>query len=137
MYFVFFYLFLNLGDWTFKNFQKFLAFHWSPIDHFIVQFSPLIFIYPILKRKLNYIKEILLTTIIGIGTISLLLLIGIFIGIYTWKSVDSSPLIPDYLLVQPFENYWTIFIVIGLLIPILILRNKNKRKKTDVTIIDG
>lgn len=136
MYFVFFYLFMNLGDWTFKNFQKFLAFQIKPIDHILVQYSPLLFIYPIIKYKLNYSKEMILMTIIGMCTIFLSIIAGIAIGIFTWGRDKTSPLLPEYILEQPFGNYWTIFIVIGVILPIAILMWKNRKKKIEKNTID-
>lgn len=132
MYYVFFYLFMNLGDWTFKNFQKFLTFQIKPIDHFLVQFSPLIFIYPILKYKLNYWREMLLMTVIGICSIFLSIIAGITVGLYTWGNDKSSPFLPEYILEQPFGNYWTVFILIGIITPIAILTLKNRRKKIEI-----
>jgi len=108
---------MNLGDWTFKNFQKYLTFQIKPIDHFLVQFSPLFFVYPIVKYKLNYWREMLLMTIIGICTIFLAITVGIAVGLYTWGNEESNPLLPEYILEQPFGNYWTVFIVIGIAIP--------------------
>ena len=69
-------------------------------------------------------------TIIGICTIFLSILIGILIGINTWLPYKSSPLLPEYIVEQPFSNYWTIFIIFGILISLIILMIINRDKKT-------
>lgn len=127
---------MNVGDWTFKYFQKYLAFQLKPIDYVLVQYSPLIFIYPILRNKLHYVKNMLLYTSLGVLTIFTAMLAGMFIGVYTWSSDSSSPLLPEYILKQPFENYWTIFILIGLIIPVILLILKKERKRTFIETID-
>lgn len=136
MYFVFFYLFINLGDWTYKNFHKFLTFQTKPIDHILVQFSPLLFIYPIIKYKLNYQREILISTAFGIFGIFLSIISGIAIAIFTWRNDKSSPFLPEYILEKPFGNYWTVFIALGVTMPIAILMLKSRKKKTETNTID-
>lgn len=132
MYFMFFYVFMNLGDWTFKYFNKFLTFQLTPIDHFLVQFTPLFFVYPIIKNKLSYSKELIKTTVLGICTLFLSILSGILLGILTWPHDESSPLLPEYIRVQPFGNYWTIFIIIGICVPFVMLIRKSKLNKTEI-----
>ncbi|MDB2697896.1 hypothetical protein N9Y29_01845 [Crocinitomicaceae bacterium] len=121
MYFIFFYGLINLGDLTFTYFQKFLAVELKPIDHLLVWFSPLLFTYPIIKYKLNYPRQLLRMTLMGIGTTLLSLVGGIVIGLFTWGNDQSSPFLPEYLLVQPFGNYWTVFIVLGIVTPIAVV----------------
>lgn len=134
MYYISNYFFIYASKWVFEIFEKFFAFQITPIDHFLVHFFPLIFIPFLLRRKLNFSKQMLLMTIIGIFSIFMLFLVGMAIGIYTWGSDPTEPLLPEYILIQPFEYYWTVFISIGISIPILILRNKTK--KVDATLID-
>lgn len=74
-------------------------------------------------------------TVIGICTILLSIIAGIEIGIFTWGSDKSSPYLTDYMLEQPFGNYWTFFIVIGITIPVAILMLKKRMKKTQTEII--
>lgn len=77
----------------------------------------------------------LLMTIIGICTIFLSIIAGISVGLYTWGNDKSNPLLPEYILEQPFGNYWTVFILIGIITPIAILTFKN-RKKIEKSTID-
>ena len=136
MYLVFFHLFMHLGDWTFKYFQKFLMTQLKPIDHILIQCFPLVYIYPIVRYKLRYWSEMVRMTVMGIGTTFLAIIAGITIGIFTWTNDQSSPLLPEYLLEQPFGNYWTIFIAIGIAIPIALLILKNRKKDREKSTID-
>ena len=65
------------------------------------------------------------------------LTIGVVVATLTWKA-PLNPLLPDYLKFQPFGNYWTIFIVLGILTPLVIelIRNKNKLKKDKGLIVN-
>ncbi len=78
----------------------------------------------------------LLMTIIGICTVFLSITAGIAIGLYTWGNDASNPLLPEYILEQPFGNYWTVFIVIGIAIPIAGLMLKNRKKKIVKNTLD-
>lgn len=118
LYVIYFHLFLNLGPLTFKYFQKYLAFNITPFDQILVQFSPLLFIFPIVRAKIDYSKNMLRTTLLSLLCIFLFLMLGLIIGIYTWQHDTTNPLLPEYLVVQPFKNYWTIFILMGLFFPI-------------------
>lgn len=136
MYFIFFFGLINLGDLTFAYFQKFLAVELKPIDHLLVQFSPLLFTYPIIKYKLNYPRQLLRMTIMGIGTTFLSLVGGIAIALFTWGIDQSSPLLPEYILTQPFGNYWSIFIVLGIVTPIAIVMLQHGKNTIEKDTID-
>ena len=60
-------------------------------------------------------------TLMGIGTTLLSVVGGIAIALFTWGNNQSSPFLPEYLLTQPFGNYWTVFIVFGIVIPIAVV----------------
>lgn len=108
----------------------------KPIDHILIQCFPLVYIYPIVRYKLRYWSEMVRMTVMGIGTTFLAIIAGITIGIFTWTNDQSSPLLPEYLLEQPFGNYWTIFIAIGIAMPIALLILKNRKKDREKSTID-
>jgi hypothetical protein len=122
-----FYFIMNLGDWSYYFFQKFLTFNLQRIDHILIQISPLLYIMPILKTKSLFWKEMLVMTVSGVCSIFLFIIIGITIALLTWGNEnDSSSFLPNYILEPPFQNYSTIFVLIGISFPILILFFKNK-----------
>jgi hypothetical protein len=82
---------------------------------------------PILKTKSLFWKEMLVMTVSGVCSIFLFIIIGITIALLTWGNEnDSSSFLPNYILEPPFQNYSTIFVLIGISFPILILFFKNK-----------
>ncbi len=125
-----FYFLMNLGDWSYYVIQKFLILNLQQIDQILIQFSPLIYIFPILKSKSKFWVEMLLMTVSSVCLIFLSLIIGIAIALMTWgnKKFPSS-FLPNYILEPPFQNYSTIFILIGISIPIILLFYKNKGVK--------
>ena len=66
-----------------------------------------------LKELFIDILTVLLFVLLFIGT-------GLFIMIYSAK--HSNPLIPKYILAEPFELYSTLFICIGIVMPYLIIK---------------
>jgi hypothetical protein len=132
-----FLFFQNLGEWTFKSFSKFLEFQINVIDNLILLYFPLLFITPIVNKKLNYLKEMLCLTLVGIVSISLSLIAGVLIAVFTWMpDLSKSTLLPKYILSQPVSYYWTFFIIIGVLVPFLILMRKNRNKFNESKTID-
>jgi ABC-type amino acid transport system permease subunit len=74
--------------------------------------------------------EMLLMTICGVCSIFLSLIIGIAIALMTWENKKfPSSFLPNYILEPPFQNYSTIFVLIGISIPIILLFYKNKGVK--------
>lgn len=136
-HFIFFLVFKNFVEITMNSFQKYLITQRTPIDLILVQSYPLLFIYPIIRFKLNFRKEMLLMTIVGVCTISLSLIAGMILSVFTWKNSESNYILTDYILEQPFANYWTIFVVIGISIPVSIVLFKNRKiSKKGINTLD-
>lgn len=130
MYFMYFHFFLNLGDFTLNLFSKYLGFTLTDIDHVIVWLFPMLLIYPILKKHIPFAKHIFLYTLISLISIFISILFGVLIAVFTWPSEDASLYLPNYFLIQPFKHYWTVFIVIGVIIPLIFLLRRKVNHHT-------
>ncbi len=62
-----------------------------------------------------------------------MIFLGLIIALLTWTNEGTeNPLLPEYLKYQPFHYYWTVFIVLGLILSIsylYILKKKIMKKK--------
>jgi hypothetical protein len=74
-------------------------------------------------KKVELIKDILTVLLFIIITFG----IGLYLLIYLGR--NSNPLIPEYLLIEPFDLYSTLLIGIGILIPFLIIKRTEKRSE--------
>lgn len=108
----------QLGNLTLKSFHKFLIVNLSMIDTILLCFFPIILgTVFILHKSTNYrlLLKIILQTFL---TLILSVVAGIFFAIVSWEEKSSNPLLPEYIRYQPFSFYWTLFICLGIFIPI-------------------
>lgn len=122
MFLLDYFIFIKLGDWTLPLFKKYLVIHLTLTDMFLVRWFPLILAVSQILTNINatkiYFKTVLWSFVSVIG----MLISGILIALLTWTNEKAeSPLLPEFLKYQPFEYYWTIFIIGGLMISILIM----------------
>ena len=126
-----YYVLAKLGNWTMALNQKFLVHQTTATDVLILNYFPIIvagifIVARTLQIKL-YLKFILFTSF----SIIILLTLGFVVGLITWTTEGSvSPLLPLYIKYQPFKNYWTIFITLGVLIPLVMKLIKGSNNKT-------
>ena len=137
MLFIDHYVLVHLGDWTMAMTNKFLVFDWTITDKNLIRWFPLIVGVAcaiIGVRDLQiFIKRVFWTLLTVLGFI----LIAILIGLFTWTSNGGdSPLLPEYLKYQPFSNYWTVFIAVGILLPLIPLVKSRVDNVVNNEIID-
>ena len=116
--------------------SKYLIINFNGIDNLLLLFFPAItFSYFLLKRIVQpkvFLKTVLLTFL----TVTLTVLSGIIIAIGTWTKSGSNPLLPGYIRYQPFSHYWTIFILLGIFIPIILHHFQKQTPLQNNQIID-
>ncbi len=124
-------IFNHLGDWTMSMNQIFLVHNLSIVDLNLIRWFPLL-IALILNltdtwNTKTYFKIVLWT----LSYLLIFLSVGIAIALFTWTNTQNpSPLLPQYLSYQPFSFYWTVFITLGITLPILFHILKRKHKTT-------
>ncbi len=133
MLFINLYFLIHLGDWTMAISNKYLLIDWTVLDRNLVRWFP--FFVGVMcaisrVKKIQILaKHVLWTLLSVIGFI----LLGIIIALLTWTSKGAdSQLLPESLKHQPFANYWTVFIGIGILLGLMpiVLRRKDNIKKS-------
>jgi hypothetical protein len=134
--FIHLYLIGHLGEWTYPVVNKYIIIEWTKSDSNLTRWLPLIVaIFYIIsgKRKIEeFIKRVFLTLLSFIG----FFVLGILFALIFWTSEGGgSPLLPEYIKYQPFAHYWTIFIAIGIILPIIpIFKNRKEDIGVDDTI---
>ncbi|MBC9810870.1 hypothetical protein H9Y05_00130 [Crocinitomicaceae bacterium CZZ-1] len=127
-----FIVFGHFTEWTMQHTGNRLTYHIPLIDAYLFRFFPLITgISLFMIDKNTSVKKLLLTIGITFIAIVSLLLAGFFITIYSWPQgfgMKSR--------VQPFDHYWTVLILTGIILPILFVGLRRKRTKNDDEIID-
>jgi len=121
----------NLIDglqWVFSKTDRMASISIGAFDYIILGFLPL-WSYLILNHKEkgiikilteNFIMSLFIAAFIGIGIIVIII-----------NGFRISPLLPEYIVNQPFSLYWSLFISIGIILPgftIKLLRNRKKNK---------
>ncbi|MFD1553275.1 hypothetical protein DNU06_16800 [Putridiphycobacter roseus] len=124
-----YYVLVKLGDWTMALNQKFLVHQTTTLDVLLLNYFPIIiagiFIVGGVLQTKQYRKFILWTSF----SIIIMMILGFVVGLITWTTEGAvSPLLQQYIKYQPFKNYWTIFITLGVLIPLIIKYLKRIKK---------
>ena len=131
-----YFVFVKLGDLTLPLTHKYLVINLNSIDRNLIRSFPLLLaIIQISVRRSQtkiYFKTVLWTFV----SIISMMFLGLIIALLTWKHENiENPLLPDFLKDQPFDYYWTIFIITGLLISIIISYLLKMKKENCVQTI--
>lgn len=110
----------------------FFAFSSTRLDYLILSSIPIFGLFFNSTRKEFKKTELIMDTI----TILFCVIITFGIGLYilTFIGKPENPLMPQYILTEPFDFYSTMFIGIGIVIPFLIIKlmkNKNTMHNPD------
>ncbi len=117
---------IGLTEFIQNTTNYFFGFSSNTTDYLIIASIPAIGILLNSKRKRFNISE--LTMDILTITFWALIMFGIGLYVMTFIGKPSNPLIPDYLIIEPFYPYTTLTILIGISIPfVFINRKKSKR----------
>lgn len=118
-----------------KFFGKFLIFELTSLDRNLVRWLPLLIGTVMLIKTPKDTRTIVKSILISLATVFFTIILGIIIAINTWTNEGTdSPLLPEYIRYQPFQYYWTTFILIGLIISTLFYIKK--RSKYEENLID-
>lgn len=125
-----FVIFKYFSTWAMEITNKHFIYHLTLIDPVLFRFYP-VFIGAFLAfyNKNVPLKMLVPTVIFAFPCIILSILIGFILGIIIWTNSDNF-------LIQPFRNYWTLFIFAGMFIPVYLMINKGKTPKKQESVID-
>jgi len=118
-----------LGDWTMEMTDKFLVLNWTAIDRYIVRWFPILVVLGCILIRDYSIKRYFRKMIWTFLSLILSVFVAVIFALVFWTSEGGdSAFLPQNIRYQPFENYWTIFIVLGISLPlgISLLHNRNK-----------
>ncbi len=118
-YLLIYFLLDIIDQWTLYNLQSYLLIGFNFFDQLLLIFFPTIVGFSTLFLVEFNFWKIFKNVCISFGTVYLVVFVGYAVALMTWSNYDTNPLIPEYTKNQPFNFYWTIFIIIGILIPIL------------------
>ena len=96
----------------------------NTFDYLLISSIPICGLKLSAKRKRKNLSEILKDNLIIYLSCVLTFSIGLLFLISKIGSTGENPLIPEYLRVEPFKQYSTFFIVLGIILPFLIIRKE-------------
>lgn len=102
----------------------------NTFDYFLIASIPIFGLLLNSKRKENDLAEILKDNLTILLSCFVTLSVGLFILITKIGSPGENPLIPEYLRVEPFKEYSTFIIALGIVLPFLLIK-KNVEKTED------
>jgi len=103
-----------------KVFKKYLVLNLTSIDRFLISWIPLILAFAYSSFGIKSLQKFIRKTIWSILTVLIFFLFGILISFMTWSSDGgNSVFLPEYLKYQPIKYYWTIFVALGIVLPVI------------------
>lgn len=117
-----------LGDWTMQIANKFLIINLTIIDENLIRWFPFIVGLTCALTNVKDLQVLVERVFWTLLTVIGFLLLAILVALFTWSSNGAdSPLLPEYIKYQPFMNYWTVFIALGITLPMIQLIWKRKK----------
>ena len=104
----------------------------TTFDYLIISSIPIHGVMLTKKRKNKNLSEILKVNLIICLSCVLTFSIGLIILISKIGSSGENPLIPEYLRVEPFKQYSTFFIVLGIILPFSIIPKEVEETKSEI-----
>lgn len=137
MQFIGFYVLINLGDWTLAFANKYLILYWTGTDINLIRWFPLIVGIVCTIVGVNDLRVFIKRVFWTLLTVVAFLVLALFIAMLFWTSEGGpSPLLPEYIKYQPFANDWTVFIALGVLLPMIPLIRKRRDNVDNDELID-
>jgi hypothetical protein len=137
-YLLIYFLLDIIDQWTLYNLQSYLLIGFNFFDQLLLIFFPAIVGFSTLFLVGFNFWKIFKNVCISFGTVYLMVFVGYTVALMTWSHYDINPLIPEYTKNQPFNFYWTIFIIIGIFIPIFrtLIRKDRTVKSSNLDSFD-
>ncbi|WP_026726535.1 hypothetical protein [Flavobacterium sasangense] len=107
----------------------------NTLDYLLISSIPICSLMLTEKRKRVKLTKILKANLIICLSCVLTFIIGLFILISEIGSPSENPLIPKYLRVEPFKQYSSFFIILGLILPFLFTQKVVKEVKSEIELI--
>ena len=101
----------------------------NTIDYSLISLIPILGLLLNYKNEIKKFPKILKDNLTILFCCFITFVIGLFILTTKIGSPSANPLIPEYLRVEPFKIYSTLFIGLGMFVPFLL--NKKYSKKTE------
>ena len=101
-------------------------------DYLVIASIPIFGLILAKKRNRKSLKEILKQNIIILFCCFVTFSLGLLILTTKIGSVSENPFIPQCIRREPFQQYSTFFIALGILFPFLILKRVSEEKANDI-----
>ena len=123
------YVLVRLGDWTMTMDNKYLILNWTILDKNLVRWFPLIIGISCVIFSVKDVHILVKRVFWTLLSVLSFIVIAILIALFTWTNdTADSPLLPEYIKYQPFVNYWTVFISLGILLAIIPIAKSRKEQ---------
>lgn len=129
-----FIVFRHFTKWTLDLVGKDYVYHIPLVDTLLFRLYPLLLggIFIITKhREKGSLKNLTLALLTSIPLLIVLILIAYLLGLVLWPKIETESMSSN-ILQQPFNHYWTPFILIGIFLPYYFLVIKSKKVIPDL-----
>ena len=122
----------GLAEFIQKKTGYFFGVDINTFDYLLISSIPICGLMLTEKRNSKNLSEILKDNLIIYLSCVLAFSIGLLLLISKIGSPSENPLIPEYLRVEPFKQYSSFFIVLGLIFPFLFIRKEVEETESGI-----
>ena len=102
------------------------------MDYFLISLIPIFGITLSSISKKNNLLEILKYNLIIFLSCILIFFVGLLLLLSQLGTLVANPLFPEYLRIEPFNYYSSLFISFGIALPFIFTRNKVEENRNDI-----
>ncbi len=121
------YLFINLVSFVLEYFDYYMSFSLSILDFILLCSIPIIALYLNKKRAEFNLTELIIDNVTLIISVIVVSVIAFYF--LTEHSTSTNPLIPDNIIIEPFNFFWTLVIGLGLILPFIVIKQTKRKNK--------
>lgn len=104
----------------------------NTLDYFLISLIPFIGLLINYKKKINSFTEILKVDLTILLSCIVTFSIGLCLLISKIGSPGENPLLPEYLRLEPFKEYSSFLIVLGIILAFLLVKNDVKETENGI-----
>ena len=104
-----------------------MSFSLSILDFILLSSIPIVALYLNKKRTVFNLTELIIDNL----TLAVSVIIVSVIAFYflTEHSTSPNPLIPNNVILEPFNFFWTLVIGFGMILPFIVIKQTKRKKK--------
>lgn len=125
------YFMINTFDLWYKIFNTYPIFEQTMIEIFFINLFPIVVAVFLLKCRVKSILEVMISFCYAYMAVLVATFLGSVFSVFLFGRRGIDPLLPYELRKAPFPFYWLLFVALGIVVVLMLMRRKVKMRNID------